>query len=75
MKTKLMGHFGAKDRVILVDNVKSWKAILKKAGKNHKIYIYPNSGHAFFNEDSKAYNQDDAELSWQRTIRFLKTSL
>jgi len=75
MKTKIMGHFGAKDRVLLIDNVKSWKALLNNSGKKHKIYIYPNSGNAFFNENSKSYNRDDAELSWQRTVNFLKNSL
>jgi carboxymethylenebutenolidase len=75
MKTKIMGHFGEKDRVILASDVRAWKALLRNKGKEHRIFIYPNSGHAFFNEESKAFNKKDADLSWKRTIEFLNENL
>lgn len=71
MRATIMGHFGENDRAIKVDNVREFQAMLKTLNGNHAVYIYPNAGHAFANEDSSRYNQDAAEKAWMRTNRFL----
>ena len=76
MRTTILGHFGAEDRAIKVDNVKTFQANLKTANGNHEIYIYENAGHAFANKDNqRAYNSEAAALSWQRTMTFLTKHL
>lgn len=40
--------------------------------RSHDIKIYPGAKHSFFNDTSKAYNQEAAEDAWQRTMSFFK---
>jgi carboxymethylenebutenolidase len=48
------------------------KENMKAAGVNYEAVVYPNCGHAFFNDTNKfAYNQEAATDAWQRTLRFL----
>jgi len=73
MKTDIIGHFGAEDMSIKVNDVETFQATLKTASGDHEIYIYPNSGHGFANEDNAdAYNPEAAALAWQRTLTFLR---
>lgn len=72
MKTDIIGHFGAEDMSIKVDDVETFQATLRTGSGAHEIYIYPNAGHGFANEDNaEAYNPEAAALAWQRTMTFL----
>ncbi len=75
MKTQILGHFGEEDTSILVDDVKQFKANLETLNGNHAVYIYPNAGHAFANEESDAYQAESAAQAWERTIEFLEANL
>ena len=76
MKASILGHFGEEDRSISVDDVEKFRVSLSTSFGNHAIYIYPNAGHAFANEDNEAaYNPEAAALSWQRTLEFLKEEI
>jgi len=75
MKAQILGHFGEEDTGILVDDVEQFKAKLNTLEGEHAVYIYPNAGHAFANEDSDAYVEEAAEKAWERTIDFLETNL
>jgi carboxymethylenebutenolidase len=45
---------------------------MKRAGKDFTYKVYPNCGHAFFNDTNElTYNKDAAEDSWARTLEFL----
>ena len=72
MRARILGNFGEEDRSISVDSVKEFRATLKTLSGDHEIYIYPNAGHAFANDDSRSYNQEAADLAWKRTIAFLE---
>jgi carboxymethylenebutenolidase len=73
MKTDIIGHFGEEDMSIKVDDVNTFQATLKTTAGDHEIYIYPNAGHGFANEDNEqAYNAEAAQLAWQRTLAFLQ---
>ncbi|MCF7812480.1 dienelactone hydrolase family protein [Candidatus Gracilibacteria bacterium] len=72
MKATILGHFGEEDRSISVDDVRVFRANLKTASGDHEVYIYPNAGHAFANEDNpESYNPPAAKLAWERTLEFL----
>jgi len=75
MRATIMGHFGEDDASIKVDNVKEFQATLQTLSGEHQIFIYPNSGHAFANEDNPAYVEESANLAWERTLTFLNEEL
>lgn len=76
MRADILGHFGEEDRSIAVDDVRQFEAKLNTLNGDHAVFIYPNAGHAFANEDREdAYNEAAAELAWQRTMEFLAREL
>lgn len=75
MKATLQGHFGEDDMSIAIDGVREFQAKLQTLNGDHEVYIYPNSDHAFANEESDRYNQEAAELAWERTLKFLEEQL
>lgn len=76
MRADILGHFGEEDMSIAVDDVKQFEAKLSSLNGEHTVFIYPNAGHAFANEDNEdAYNEEAAQLAWQRTIDFLDREL
>ena len=49
---------------------------MKKYGKEFTSVVYPNCGHAFFNDTRKdAYDKAAAEDSWKKSLEFLKKNL
>jgi len=75
MRSTILGHFGEDDASIKVSDVNEFQATLQTLSGDHQIFIYPNSGHAFANEDSRAYVPESANLAWERTITFLDEEL
>lgn len=77
MKADILGHFGEKDTNIKVSDVRQFEAALKTHKGIHEVYIYPNAGHAFANEDNPlgTYDAAAAQLAWQRTLDFLQRTL
>lgn len=75
MRAQILGHFGEDDRGILVDDVEQFKAKLSTLEGEHAVYIYPNAGHAFANEDRDAYVEEAAQKAWERTQEFLAENL
>jgi carboxymethylenebutenolidase len=75
MNTLILGHFGAKDTSIPVDDVKNFQTALEQKDKRNQIYIYDDAGHAFANTDSQAYVEDAANLAWDRSLEFLNKYL
>lgn len=76
MRAHILGHFGEDDTSIAVDDVKQFEAKLSTQGGDHSVFIYPNAGHAFANEDREdAYNEEAAQLAWVRTMDFLARTL
>jgi carboxymethylenebutenolidase len=45
-------------------------AALDRHAIAHEIKIYPGAGHSFFNDRSRAYNQQAADDSWTRVLAF-----
>jgi carboxymethylenebutenolidase len=76
MRTDILGHFGEEDRSIAVDDVEAFEAKLNTLEGDHAVFIYPNAGHAFANEDNEdAYNEEAARQAWERTMSFLAREL
>lgn len=76
MRADILGHFGEEDMGILVDDVVQFDAKLKTLEGDHRVFIYPNAGHAFANMDNEAaYVPEAAALAWDRTLEFLAQEL
>ena len=57
---------------------KSWpdyKAELTQLGVPFKMYMYNNAKHGFHNDSTARFDKTNAELAWQRTIKFFEENL
>lgn len=52
-----------------------YEAALKEHDKTYEAYIYPGVNHGFHNDSTPRYDEEAAELSWQRTIDWFKRHL
>ncbi|MEQ9442971.1 MAG: dienelactone hydrolase family protein [Cyclobacteriaceae bacterium] len=52
-----------------------YEAALKEHDKDYQAYVYPEVNHGFHNDTTPRYDQEVAELAWQRTIDFFKENL
>ena len=71
-----LGHFAEQDEFEPPTNVDSLEQSLRRAGRSVTFYRYRDTGHWFFEPDRlDAYNEAAANLAWERTLTFLRTSL
>ncbi len=71
-----LGLYGEQDPIIPRADIKELESILRRTEKTFKTKIYPEAGHAFFNDQRpEAYRPEVAQDAWQRTLRFLRTHL
>jgi carboxymethylenebutenolidase len=77
VKGPVLGHFGSEDEFIPLDDAKKLEGELRDAGVDVTFHYYDGNGHAFFNEIDRlgTYDADAAQLSWQRTVSFLREAL
>jgi carboxymethylenebutenolidase len=69
----VLGLFAETDQFVTPQVARDVDAAIKKAGKQSEIHIYPNVGHAFFNDERPdAYNKAAAEDAWRRTLAFYR---
>lgn len=68
-----LGHFAETDPFEPQAEVDGLKAKLAQAGRPVNFYVYPSTGHWFFEADrADAYSPVAAEAAWRRTVQFLK---
>ncbi len=75
LKMPILGHFGAEDRGIPLDQVRAFEAALTALGKSAEIHVYEGADHAFANPSGTRYQQAAAEQAWERTVAFFARHL
>ncbi len=70
----VQGHFATRDTFITPAMAEAFEAGLKDIGHPHEIYHY-EADHAFANPSGNRFDQEDAQLAWQRTMAFLDRTL
>lgn len=65
----VMLHFGENDSHIGPEQVEAVRA----AHPEVEIFTYPGAEHAFAGSERTAYNPEQAEIAWGRTLKFLRT--
>ena len=48
---------------------------LDAAGAEYTMHMYPGAQHGFHNDSTSRYDEDQAELAWERTVAFFDTHL
>jgi len=71
----IMFHFGAIDKNPSPEDMAKLDAELKKFGKPHQFFSYPDADHAFMDHTGQRYNQAGADTSWPRTLESFATHL
>ncbi len=74
LKGPVLGQFAEKDGWINHAMVDPFAAQMKKLGKTLEIHWY-DADHAFANPTGDNYDKADAQLAWERTLKFLKANL
>lgn len=70
-----LGHFAENDEYEPLASVNELEEALSQAGRPVTFYTYSGAGHWFFEPDRPdAYNEEAANLAWERTLDFLKRS-
>jgi carboxymethylenebutenolidase len=76
IKSPVLGLFGDHDQCNPVDTIEEFDQQLEKAGVEHEVIVYPDSGHAFFRDrDSEAYQPAAASDAWERLSSFFERHL
>lgn len=72
-RAAFLGHFAEKDDWVSDPALKKLKKSLETADRLAEFFVYPGTGHWFFESNrADAYNSQAAELAWERTIQFLR---
>lgn len=74
MQVPFMAHFATQDDWCTPEAVAALKRDMANVSTPVEIYDYEGE-HGFFNDTREVYNSAAAELSWERSIAFLKRTL
>ena len=75
IKCPVLSFYGEQD-ANLMGQLPELKANMKTAGVTFEAVVYPNCGHAFFNDTNRfAYNAEAAKDAWSKTLEFLSANL
>jgi carboxymethylenebutenolidase len=74
LKGPVLGHFATRDGFINAEMVGGFEAAMATAGKALETHWYV-ADHAFANPSGGRYDEEDAALSWARTLAFLTAHL
>jgi len=72
IKTPLLGNYGARDTSILPQDVTAFFAHVTAP---HDLKIYPEAGHAFFDDTRESYVASAASDAWRRTLAWFQKYL
>ena len=76
LQAPVLGIFGEEDDSVTPAVVRRLETDLKKAGKKSDFTIFPNVGHAFFNDARPdVYHEESARKAWRKTCAFLRQYL
>jgi carboxymethylenebutenolidase len=68
----LLALFGAEDQNPNADDVAELRAAVEASGREHRILVYPDAGHAFFADYRPSWREEPAHAAWAEFLRFLQ---
>ncbi|MFN2607793.1 MAG: dienelactone hydrolase family protein [Acidimicrobiales bacterium] len=70
------GHYAEHDELAGFEAARQLESDLTEAGKEVRIFLYPGTSHAFFNDTRPGvHDPDAARQAWVRTLEFLRAKL
>ena len=76
LQAPVLGIYAERDQFVPPESVRELERQLKALGKSVEIHIYPDTDHAFFNDQRPdVYNPKAAEDAWRRVIQFFAKHL
>jgi carboxymethylenebutenolidase len=76
VKGAVLGHYAEEDDFAPRELADQMERELRDAGVRVTFHHYPGTTHAFFNDTRpEVYDREAAELSWRRTLDFLREAL
>jgi len=74
IQAPLLLHYGELDERVNA-GWPDYEVALKANGKVYEAYIYKNANHGFHNDSTPRYDEEMANLSWERTLAHFKKHL
>jgi carboxymethylenebutenolidase len=74
IQAPLMIHYAEDDKRINASQ-EDYRKALEAHNKEFVMYSYEGTRHGFHNNSTPRYNEEQAEIAWQRTIAFFKKHL
>jgi carboxymethylenebutenolidase len=76
LSAPVLGLFGEEDDFVSPAVVRQLETDIQQAGKAIEAHIYPNAGHAFFNDSRpEVYKPEAAADAWTQSIAFFQQHL
>jgi len=76
MTAAVLGHYAEMDSFFPPEAAQALADELRGMGKSVEIVVYPDTDHAFFNDDRpEVYHETAANQLWDRTLAFFSTHL
>lgn len=76
LQAPVLGIYAERDQFVPPESVRELERQLKELGKSVEIHIYPDTDHAFFNDQRPdVYNPKAAEDAWRRVTQFFAKHL
>jgi carboxymethylenebutenolidase len=76
MAADVEGHYAEHDDLATPEWATFLEKTLRDLGKDVRIFTYPGTSHAFFNDTRpEVYDDDAARQAWVRTLEFLRAKL
>jgi carboxymethylenebutenolidase len=75
LQAPVLAIYGGLDQSIPAAQREKIERLLKEAGKNAQVLVYPEAGHAFMNPDHGMGHEASAEDAWPKAVAFLKQHL
>lgn len=76
LSAPVLALFGEQDNFIPLETIESLVTAVQDRGGAIATQVYPNAGHAFFNDTRPdAYNWEAAIAAWDRTLKFFQQHL
>jgi carboxymethylenebutenolidase len=70
------GHYAEHDDMASPEAVAAFEQTLRDLGKDVRIFSYPGTSHAFFNDTRPGiHDEEAARQAWVRTLEFLRAKL
>jgi carboxymethylenebutenolidase len=74
-KSAVLGHFAERDPYARAEQVSALRSRLQSQNIPHAVYVYSGAQHWFMEDGRPEYDPESASLAWERSIKFLHSSL